>query len=442
MQYNDDLDWHTLRLGAFHVLTHVGERSIDTREALLTRFQNILFRKIYQDDTSFTRFRPYLDPETFKRIERRARKVRPNPAAAIMPVESEMPWFHTVELWQADRRLPGCGIGPIAEEHAFRYLDLGCKLGILTPTNALSERGETLRAFYAADHPGEIDWTAPDPNPLFVDTLASQVILLDALLREDALMPLMLMEFEEDPGAGIAKAFRRVGGEQRPELLMRAAMHLYDVLGVEPDIHTALVLQRFRKYLDTIAVKKNHLNQALPRMEFAVDLGIIERGGADRRGRQPTYRPTEVTQRFAEAFSQFRENPTAAQNALDTTFFSGVALSYGIRTEPVPSDWERLYWFSRGYKLVQRPAGFTPGRTAAFAGSLLALQNGRLVELSAMFEAVYRSAHGPYSAYLGFSGGSRFDREFLIRLDERLEGELEQQTRRSHPEDLSCNPAG
>src|SRR6266571_1039973 len=195
MQYIGDLDWHTLRLGAFHVLAYVGERSIDTREALLTRFQNILFCKIYQDEPAFARFKPYLDPDTFDRMDERARDVRPNPAAEIMPAESETPWYHTVELWQADRRLPARGVGPIAEDHAFRFLDLGKKLGIFTPTNALSERGETLRAFYAADHPGEIDWTAPDPNPLFMDTRASQVILLDALLREDALMPLMMMEF-------------------------------------------------------------------------------------------------------------------------------------------------------------------------------------------------------------------------------------------------------
>jgi hypothetical protein len=422
MQYIGELDWHTLRLGAFHVLTAVGERSIDTREALLTRFQNILFRKIYQDDPAFTRFRPSLDQDTFIRMDARARDVRPNPAAELLPVESEMPWFHTVELWQADRRLPARGVGPIAEEHAFRYLDLGKKLGIFTPTNALSERGETLRAFYAVNHPGLIDWTGPDPNPIFVDTLASQVILLDALLREDALMPLMMMEFVETPEAGIAKAYRPVDDEQQPELLMRAAKHLYDVLGVEPDIHTALELQHLRKFIEAIAVKKNHLNQALPRMEFALDLGLIERAGAGRRA--PTYRPTAVTERFAEVFAQYREDPTAAQNALDDTFFGSVAVCYGIHTEPVLSDEEKLYWFSRGYKLVKRPAGFTPGRTAAFAGSLLAMQAGRLVEQSAMYETMFRSAHGPYSAFLGFSGGSRFDREFLIRVDDKLEKEL------------------
>ena len=108
--------------------------------------------------------------------------------------------------------MPARGVGPIAEEHAFRYLDLGKKIGIFTPTNALSERGETLRAFYAADHPGEHDWTAPDPNPLLVDTRASQVILLDALLREDALLPLMLMEFVKNPEAGIATALKGLTG--------------------------------------------------------------------------------------------------------------------------------------------------------------------------------------------------------------------------------------
>jgi len=424
MQYIGDLDWHTLRLGAFHVLAHVGERSIDTREALLTRFQNILFHKIYQDEPAFEAFRECLDDDAFKKIDRRARGVRPNPAAALMPAESEMPWFFTVELWQADRRFPAPGVGPIAEEHAFRYLDLGKKLGIFTPTNALSERGELLRSFYMADHPGAIDWTSPTPNPLLVDTRASQIILLDALLREDAFLPLMMIEFVNDPDAGIARAYRRVAGVQQPELLMRAAQRVYDVLGVEPDIHTALELKHLRHFIDTIAVKKNHLNQALPRMEFAVDIGLIERAGAGSRGREPVYRPTSVTERFAKVVAGFRDDPTAAQNALDGSFFGNVAHFYGIAAAPAVGDEESLYWFCRGYSLVKRPAGFTPGRSAAFAGALLALQSGRLVELSGIFDAVYRSARGPHGPFLGFSGGSRFDREFLIRVDDCLESRL------------------
>jgi hypothetical protein len=424
MQYIDDLDWHTLRLGAFHVLGHVGERSIDVREALLTRFHKILFHKIYRDEPEFQQFEAFLDEEAFDKIDDRADLVRPNPAAEIMPLEAETTWYFMVELWLADKRLPVPGYGPISEDHFQRYLDLGKKLGIFTPTNALSERGETLRAFYAADHAGEITWRSPDPNPLLLDTVASRIILLDALMREDALLPLMMMEFVESPTSGIARAYRKVGGVQQPELLMRAAQRVYDVLGVELDIHTALELKKLSEFITTIASKKNHLNQALPRMDFAVELGLIDRAQGRRRSRDPVYQPTEVTERFASFFSKFRENPTAAQNCLDENFFRGVAHSYGLTAVPVVTDEEKLYWFSRGYKLVKRPAGFTPGRTAGFAASLLALQCGKLIELSDMFESIYRSAHGPHSSYLGFSGGSRFDREFLIRVDDKLEATL------------------
>src|SRR5438552_4059895 len=130
MQYIPDLDWHTLRLGAIHALAHVGERSIDAREALLTRFQGILFNRIYRDDPGFAAFRQHLDTETFERMSERAHDIRPSPAAAILPSESSTPWFFTVELWQADTRLPAAGVGPIAEDHAARYLDLAKKLGI------------------------------------------------------------------------------------------------------------------------------------------------------------------------------------------------------------------------------------------------------------------------------------------------------------------------
>lgn len=434
MEFVRDLDWHTLRLGAFHVLAHVGERSVDTREALLHRFEAILFHKVYCDDQTYRAFAAFLDQDTLSWIRRRAEKVRPNPAAevrigksrfpGIMPSESKTPWFYTVELWQADHRLPAGGIGSIAPDHAFRYLDLGIKLGIFTPTNALSERGETLRAFYDLKH-GQIDCRSPDPNPLYIDTLASKVVFLDALLREDVLTILMLTEFVDDPDAGIARAFRKVNGESRPELLLRAAKHLYDILGVEPDIHTALELQQLNKYIENISRKKNHLNQALPRMEFAVDLGLVDRCTVGRRTSEPVYRPTDTTRRFVETFARFKSDPTTAQNELDSTFFNGMANTYGLPAEPILTDDELLLWFCRGYKLVKRPAGFTPGRSAAFAGALLALEHRKVVELKTLFAAVYRAPKGPWAGRLGFSGGSRFDTEFLIRVDDRLEGEIE-----------------
>ena len=316
-------------------------------------------------------------------------------------------------------------MGPIAEEHAHRYLDLGIKLGFLTPTFAVSERGELLRAFFAASH-GVIDPESPDPNPLVLSEkdICLRIVLLDAILREDILFYLMLAEFVDAPDAGIARAYRRMAGEQVPGILMRATDKLYASLHGNLDIHTALELQSLAKYRERISEKKNHLNQALPRMEFAVDLGLVAR--AERSGKEPIYSPTETTRRFVAAFDRLRDRPIVAQDELDEGFFASVASTFDILAEQIESENQKLLWFCRGFKLTQRQAGFTPGRTAAFAGAVLALESHQLVEIADLFDAVYAAADGPWSSFLGFSGGSRFDREFLIRIDDSLVERLEQ----------------
>jgi hypothetical protein len=423
MQFIQDLDWHTLRLGAFNVLASIAERSLDTPQALLRRLDDILFRRVYHDDPVLGRFKAHLGEPAFEALAKRARKVRVNPAAEIMPSEPDTPWFHTVELWQADPALPS-GAGPITEDHSFRYLDLGIKLGLLTPTYALSERGELLRAFYERAH-GAIDATRPRPNPLVVTDVATRAVLIEALLREDVLFPLLLEEFCKAPDAGIAKAMRTTEEGEFPGLLLRATRRLIDVLGAEFDVHTALDLKRLREYEERISQKKNHLNQSLPRMEWAVDLGLIARPVRDSStGRDPVYRRTDTTQRFRSAVAKFGMAPEEAQSQLDDGFVGAVAEIFGLKAVPPITTDEQLLWFCRGYKLVRRPAGFTPGRSAAFAGAMLALEAGRLIETNQFFDAVYGASRGQWSSYLGFSGGSRFDREFLIRVDDQLEPQL------------------
>lgn len=423
MQFIEDLDWHTLRLGAFNVLASIAERSLDTPQALLRRFDDVFFRRLYHDDPAIGRFVNHLGPGAYAALAKRARKVRVNPAAEIMPSEPDTPWFHTVEFWQSDNRLPSSA-GPITEEHSFRYLDLGIKLGLLTPTYALSERGELLRAFHERAG-GPIDPTAPEPNPLLIEDIPSRAVFLEALLREDVLFPLLILEFHDAPEAGVARAYRRTAVGEEPGLLLRATRQLIELLGHDIDVHNALDVKRLRQYEERISQKKNHLNQCLPRMEWAVDLGIISRParGADA-GREPVYQPTELTTRFCHALGGFAASPEGWQAQLDASFVGALADIYAVQATPILSDDERLLWFCRGFKAVRRAAGFTPGRTAAFAGAMLALEAGRLMQIAQVFDSVYAAASGKWQPYLGFSGGSRFDREFLIRVDDRLEREI------------------
>ena len=60
---------------------------------------------------------------------------------------------------------------------------------------------------------------------------------------------------------------------------------------------------------------------------------------------------------------------------------------------------------------------------------LLAWEAGVRLEIRETFDAVYQAATSRWGAYLHFSGGSRFDREFLIRIDEAALPALERETR-------------
>ena len=81
-----------------------------------------------------------------------------------------------------------------------------------------------------------------------------------------------------------------------------------------------------------------------------------------------------------------------------------------------------MLWFGRAFEDIGREFGFTPGRTLALKACLLAWENKRTMEVGDVFDAVYRFARqgSPLDQYLHFSGGSRFDREFLIRIDPGL----------------------
>jgi hypothetical protein len=72
-----------------------------------------------------------------------------------------------------------------------------------------------------------------------------------------------------------------------------------------------------------------------------------------------------------------------------------------------------------------REFGFTPGRTLALHACLMALEQGEVLEVEQVFNAVYDAARTPWERFLHYSGGSRFDREFLIRVDAEMVSALE-----------------
>jgi hypothetical protein len=132
------------------------------------------------------------------------------------------------------------------------------------------------------------------------------------------------------------------------------------------------------------------------------------------------------------------------QEELDRHFFSWAAQIYEMPARSCDGDLRRLLYFARGYPYLEREIGFTPGRTVALAGCLLALEEGWLVEVAEMFSLLQRAAAGPWRPYLEYSGGSRLDQEFLIKIRAtllpRLRAELP--TEGQHAGDSDASQAG
>ena len=161
-----------------------------------------------------------------------------------------------------------------------------------------------------------------------------------------------------------------------------------------------------------------------------VDIGLLGRR-REAHASDTVYEPVPETHRAVTAWSKMLEDPRAIRWFLDNQFFKTTAHVFGVEKAHQCTQWESLLYFARAFELVGREIGFTPGRTVAFAACLLALEDGRLSEIDTMFEAVYAGAKTDLGDHLIFSGGSRFDREFLVRVKPEIMPVLRERIARS-----------
>ena len=145
-----------------------------------------------------------------------------------------------------------------------------------------------------------------------------------------------------------------------------------------------------------------------------------------RQGDEPTS-PPEPDPRLGALVSNLRGRPLTTAGALtflDQGYFSGLAADPPQSTMRATSPDQALLWMVRAYLSIRRPLGFTPGRPISVLACCLALREGIAMEIRDAYDCIYEAA-ARWSEYLHFSGGSRFDREFLIRIDPVLEELLE-----------------
>ena len=413
------LDPYHQRVGYLGVVALKGIRDIDTPEALNARIDEILFEKIYADSPLYARLWALIPPERQKKLLADAAKRDPedDPSAILRPLAKSGEWFNTWELWINDGRVPS-NVGPLNPKKSHRIVDLARMTEVVLPTYELSEIGHLLQVFLTRD--GTVADNPLIPNP----SIAVRLIYLKILLAADCIWPVLLKTMADDLKND--ETLRTYSTEKLPGLLNKSVTSLLHRLDIESDIDDINQLRPLREYLESIrksaSTEENYLR---PRMELLLDLGLIERTAASRDLKSKkafVWALNDSGVRMARNLEPVSLAPGKIAATLEQEFFAYCADAYGYKVSgTVIADSEILLWFARAFKLVGREYGFTPGRTITTTACLLAIERGRLLELGAVADCVYRAAKSEFSKYLKFSGGSRFDREFLIRVQPGLE---------------------
>jgi hypothetical protein len=443
--------WHA-RLGYLGALASVATRGLDTADALAARFQEMLLRRIYLDDPRFEQLMARV-PEA-RRSELDKRMMRPeqeDPSAAFTesaPIESEVPppdwplgtsskrpkprlvrteWLYVSEFWLYDTVMPS-PLGHLVRERLDRTIDLARWTGVLLPTLELAEPGYLLKHFLdrAQEREGLDDILFNRLNLAAHECL--RPLYFRIMLAHEILFPFLLNELVDRTDAGEKNATR---GQQG--LLLCAVKRLLRTIGEITDPEDAPAVRDVEKFHDSIEQKDStQENYLRPRLEMLVDLGFLHRRvGTDGKRSDFMWEVTDATRLLAAEMRGLttvsKGLPGELERYLDRAYFGSMARALGRKVTPVVHDSERLLWFARAFQEIGREFGFTPGRTLALKACLLAWENGRSMEVGDAFDAVYRAARTPLDRHLHFSGGSRFDREFLIRIDDDLVAELERE---------------
>lgn len=403
------LDPHHSRLGYLGALAVAAVRTLDTYDALVARVSDTLFERYYTDEPRFAVSMSHVAPsDQAELLGRMLRDAEDNPAAILSPLEGAEGWLTRSEFWLFDRKMPS-HIGYLTAKHIGRVVDFARWTGVLLPTLDLSETGFLLQYLTA----GGVTANGGECNQLYVTARPALVLLyLRLLLASDVLFPSLLCEFAARVRAGSPIATRGEAG------LLRATVdRVMAAIGEPVDPEDVLAFRELREFNDAVlGSRSTEENYLRPRLEILVDLGLVERTveSPDKRGAFPWMLPSASLE-LSDRWSSLAGHPQHVDEFLDTQLVTTTAPALGLRLRTC-SGVEALDWFAKAYSCVGREIGFTPGRTIAQLASLLAAEGGVQLEVKGMYDCIYAVPSGPYADFFQFSGGSRFDQEFMIKV--------------------------
>lgn len=446
------LDPHHSRIGYLGALACVAIRGLDRLESLRARLEALLFAELESTDPRFLCLFARVPIERHDALLKRMYREQeaspstvllprgpgpqlpegitlpppPRPSKPkvkpIIPVPKEMDdldapiptsWLYLSELWLFDAEMPSPKEFQV-QDQLKNTIEFGRWTGLLLPTLELSEMGFVLRKLLLGsdldDPDGTINLLSPVAHP------GLQVFYLSLLLRAEVLYPFLVVELVEREQA------KNDGIPSGKDGLLRGAvdrmLQRLEGKGSTTDPEDMLALRDVWDFQSALVKPSTENAYLRPRMEHLVDLGLVQKADSKDSGKGSlSWQVTDVTRRLSEAVAPLMTPSADVASFLDQELFGLAEIVYVAGTTKVTSEVERLFWFTKAFGVIGRSIGFTPGRSLAMLACLMAWADGRRIELQEVFDTVYAAAKGEWESFLHFSGGSRFDQEFLIRVD-------------------------
>lgn len=423
------LDPYHQRVGYLGALASIAYRGLDTKDAVRSRLDAMLFEKVRVDSPEYSAMLEEVPIERRDSLAstRRDRGEDENPASILYAADKASDWLYACEIWLHQACMPS-PLGLVPRNRIDRIIDLARWTGMLTPTMELSEAGFLVQLLL-----GETRGAAGDPklaNLLNPRPRAGLFLMyLRLLLGAEVLWPSLVFELVERTDSKRTLATRGEDG-----LLRAGVARLLSELGEPTDPSDMLDLRDITDFRESIRAKPStEENYLRPRLELLLDLGLVGREGGKGRGRDTfPWVTTPRTRMLADEWARLTHRGNHIPDYLEEEYFGSMARVCQMDGKRVADSRCVLLWASRAFKGVGREVGFTPGRTLAIMACILAFEAGEVLEVRQVFDAVYAAAKSPWGDYLRFSGGSRFDREFMIKLQPGLSEALQKdiETRR------------
>ena len=411
------LDPYHQRVGYLNGVLLSAIRGLDSRESLVARFFDLMFERVYEDEARWADLFGRIPQQYHRELLTEAEKAQnEDPTSILIKNKAAHGWIYIHELWRHGNDIYS-KLGPIKSEAAKvdRPVELAKWLELILPTYELSEDGHVIRTILD-DQKNQL---GSNFNPLRVRGIPPlELGYTRSFLKADCLFPILVCEMVKRSSQGLLATRGRNG-------LLRAAVEaLLLTAGTPSRPDQILEFQDVLEFRDlvtkSLSTEENYLR---PRMEILVDLGIVDRNQNPKASEFP-WIVTDTTRRAAEEWKGLADFTETSSTYLEQRFFASMARIFGRHCVTVKTSHEILLAFAELFAQIGREFGFTPARTIALFACIRAWERNQIIELPEMLAVVTEAAKTNFGSYLNFSGGSRFDNEFLIRVDPGLRQEL------------------